>query len=73
MAAMMQSLGIDQMSREERWQLVEELFQSLLDDPKEFLSSEQRDELEECLNDYRRNPGAGAPWKDVMDRIDHSE
>lgn len=73
MSASMKSLGIDQWSREDRWQLVEEICQSLFDRPEEFLSPDDLDELKECIADYRKNPGAGTPWRTVMDRIDAGE
>lgn len=69
MSAMMQSLGIDQLSREERWQLVEEICQSLFNDPGDFLSPDQMEELKECLEDDRRNPDEGSPWREVMARL----
>ncbi|HET6424573.1 MAG TPA: addiction module protein [Planctomycetaceae bacterium] len=70
MAASMKSLGIDQWSREEQWQLFSELFDTLYTDPTEFLTPAQQDELKECLEDHRRNPNEGQPWREVMAELE---
>lgn len=73
MAASMKSLGIDQWSREEQWQLFSELFDTLYTDPKEFLAPDQYDELKACLEDQRLNPNEGQPWREVIAELEAEE
>lgn len=67
MTARMKSLGIDQLSRDERIELVHEICQSLEDDnADDALTDEQRREVERRLSVHAANPQAAAPW-DVVE------
>ncbi len=66
MPVTMQSLGIDKLPPDERRRLVEEICLSLFEDPSDFLSPSQLEELKECLEDDRKNPDEGTPWREVL-------
>lgn len=65
MAASMRSLGIDQWSREERLQLLDELLQSLDHFPAQMLTPALMQEIRECIEDDNRDPDGGTPWEEV--------
>jgi len=55
---------------EERLRLVEALWDSLAKESGAIpLTDAQRRELDRRLEDYRRDPDAGAPWQEVRQRI----
>ncbi|MBM4310247.1 MAG: addiction module protein [Deltaproteobacteria bacterium] len=54
----------------ERIQLVEDIWDTIAECPDEIrLSDEQKAELDRRLDAYHRNPGEGAPWAVVRERI----
>ena len=54
----------------ERAELAVALWDSLPDDsPEPPLTEAQRAELGRRVDAYRRDPGAGAPWAEVRERI----
>lgn len=58
------------MSVSERIQLVEDIWDSLVDAPEKIsLTEAQKTELDKRLDDYRRNPEAGSPWEIVRELI----
>ena len=62
----LQTLGIDQLSRDERLELVQEIWDSIAaEDGTMPLSQAQRDELDRRLAAHRANPSAAIPWEDV--------
>lgn len=61
-----QTLGIDQLSRNERLELVQEIWDSIAaEDGTIPLSQAQREELDRRLVAYRANPDAAMDWEDV--------
>ena len=54
----------------ERIQLVEDLWDSIAEDSRDFqLTGAQREELDRRLDDFDSNPAAGAPWEEVKSTI----
>ncbi|MFN0016904.1 MAG: addiction module protein [Pirellulaceae bacterium] len=61
---------IRKLSAAQRILLVEEIWDSLLEDSTEFpLSLEQREELDRRLEDCERNPNDCEPWEEVRKRL----
>ncbi|MEB3173716.1 MAG: addiction module protein [Cyanobacteriota bacterium] len=61
---------ISQLSINERIQLAEDLWDSILDrQDKITLSDTQKQELERRLENYQHNPTAGSNWEDVKQRL----
>ena len=59
-----------ELSVEERLDLVEAIWDSLVEFPEAIpLTDEQRRILDERLEDLRQNPDAGSPWPEVKARI----
>lgn len=62
--------GLLALSIPERIALVEDLWDSIAAVPDAvLLTREQRKELDRRLEAYRKNPNAGAPWREVRKRI----
>ena len=58
------------LSVSERIQLVEDIWDSIEKVPESIhLSDEQKVELDRRLDDYHADPGKGAPWDLVCERI----
>jgi putative addiction module component (TIGR02574 family) len=54
----------------ERIQLVEDIWDTIIELPQEVpLTDEQKIELDRRLDAYHQNPGEGSPWSEVRDRI----
>ena len=54
----------------ERIRIVEAIWDSIADTPEALeLSDEQKTELDRRLEEFERNPDAGAPWLEVRERI----
>ncbi|MFN5513171.1 MAG: addiction module protein [Cyanobacteriota bacterium] len=63
-------LEISQLSINERIQLAEDLWDSILDrQDKITLSDTQKQELERRLENYQHDPTAGSSWEDVKQRL----
>lgn len=61
-----QALGIDKLSRDERLELVQEIWDSIaVEDDTIPLSQAQRQELDRRLAAHRANPNAAIDWEDV--------
>ncbi len=62
----LQTLGIDQLSRDERLELVQEIWDSIAEEDSNVpLSDSQRLELDRRLVAHRANPGAAVDWEQV--------
>ncbi|MCO5062094.1 MAG: addiction module protein [Kiritimatiellae bacterium] len=58
------------MSVPERIQLVEDIWDSIVEVPEQVeLTPAQKAELDRRLEAYHRNPGEGTPWDIVKERI----
>ncbi len=58
------------LSVEERINLVGDIWDSIAAVPEQVkISPEVRELLEKRLNDHRKNPKTGSPWKEVKARI----
>lgn len=54
----------------ERLQLLEAIWDSLIELPEAIpVSAELRDELEQRLQNYYRDPSSARPWSDVREEI----
>jgi putative addiction module component (TIGR02574 family) len=70
MPTMMEALGLDRLSLDERLRLVEELCESIATIPEAVsLSEAQKSDLQRRLDAYRDNPKAGSPWEEVKARL----
>ena len=69
-----QTVDIDKLSADERLALIEELWESLRDDPSNVpLTGAQEAELHRRLDDLEADVAVGAPlgipWNEILDRI----
>ncbi|HEX7230715.1 MAG TPA: addiction module protein [Candidatus Binatia bacterium] len=63
-------LNIDDLNPEERLRMIEELWDSLSEQPGSVpLTDEQRQELDRRLDDLERSGPKGIPWEDVLEHI----
>ena len=63
-------VNLDDLTAAERLQLIEELWDSLSDDPSAIpLTDAQIAELERRLAEYRRDGDPGQPWRKVLDAL----
>lgn len=70
MPVSMKSLGIDQLSVNDRMLLLDEIWDSIVEDPSAVpVTPEQRADLEARLEAVRDNPKAGATWEEVKARL----
>ena len=70
MSPTMQSLGIDQLSIEQRLSLVEEIWDSLGSQADELpLSDAQGQDLARRIAAYEADPKAGSTWEEVKARL----
>jgi putative addiction module component (TIGR02574 family) len=66
MATTLHSLGLDQLSRDDRLALVQELWDSIAADvPPSLLTDSQRVELERRADADDADPDGGIPWEEV--------
>ena len=64
------AVNIDRLTVEERLELLEQLWDSLVDTPERIpLTDAQREELDRRLDDFERDPSIGIPWDEVRKRI----
>jgi len=70
MSPTLKALGIDQLSVAERILLVEEIWDSIAEEPEQPpLTEAQRQDLERRLAAYKANPKAGSSWEEVKARL----
>jgi putative addiction module component (TIGR02574 family) len=70
MAVTMKSLGIDQLSVDDRLLLLEEIWDSIAADPEAMpVTDAQKQDLQERLDAFQENPQAGTPWEEVKARL----
>jgi putative addiction module component (TIGR02574 family) len=70
MSATMKSLGIDQLSVDDRMLLMEEIWESIAANPDDVpVSNAQKQDLQARLAAYQDNPKAGTPWEEVKARL----
>jgi putative addiction module component (TIGR02574 family) len=63
-------VDISQLSVAERIQLAEDLWDSILDKQEELaLSEAQQQELDQRLENYKKNSTNGSSWEDVKKRL----
>jgi putative addiction module component (TIGR02574 family) len=66
----MKSLGIDQMSVDERLALLGEIWDSIAAEPDALpVTDAQKQDLQARLDAYRDNPKAGTTWEEVKERL----
>ena len=66
----MAAIDIDELSAEDRLQLLEQLWESLSSSPEAVpLTNAQREELDRRLDELDRDGPEGIPWEDVLQRI----
>ena len=63
-------LDLEKLTREEKLQLIDEIWASLDNDPEAFpLSEAQRRELDRRLDEMDRGDVAGIPWEQVLKEL----
>lgn len=60
---------VQRLSREEKWLLIDELWQELLPPPEHEPRPEIIALLESRMEEYRANPALGSPWAEVKARL----
>lgn len=72
MAVSMKSLGIDKLSRDERWKLADEIRESIEAEDENpgpsMLTDAQKQELERRIAEDDADPDGGIPWEIVKQR-----
>lgn len=64
------ALNISDLTPEERLRLIEELWDSLTEDPEAVpLTNAQREELDRRLDDLEQSGPVGIPWDEVLQQI----
>lgn len=64
------AVDIEKLDAEEKLRLIEELWESLNDDPSQVpVTSTQREELDRRLDEIDQGDDAGIPWDEVLNRI----
>jgi putative addiction module component (TIGR02574 family) len=62
-----QSLGIDRLSREDRIRLVQDIWDTIKDEPTTTtFTDEQRRELERRVAKHKANPDDVLPWEQIL-------
>ena len=61
--------AVQRLSPDEKWQLIDELWQELLPRPDSEPQPEILALLEDRLAEYRNNPAMAAPWAEVKARL----
>lgn len=70
MPPLMTSLGIDRLSLDDRFLLLEELWDSIAANPDDVpLTDAQAADLQRRLDAFSDDPKAGSPWEEVRDRL----
>ena len=65
MSALLTSLGIDRLSRDEKLTLVQELWDDIASSPGTFLTDAQKHELDRRAAEEEATPDDGIPWEQV--------
>ena len=64
------AVSFDNLTAEERLELLERLWDSLVDTPERIpLTDAQKEELDRRLDDFERDRSIGIPWDEVRQRI----
>ena len=64
------AIDIEKLDAEEKLRLIEELWDSLNDDPSQVpLTGAQREELDRRLDEIEQGDDAGIPWDEILSRI----
>jgi putative addiction module component (TIGR02574 family) len=64
------AINVGDLSPEERLRMIEELWDSLSDQPESVpLTDAQRQELDRRLDDLERSGPKGIPWEEVLEQI----
>lgn len=64
------SIDLDALTPEERLRLIEEVWDSLCENPEDVpLTDAQREELDRRLDELERDGAQGIPWQDVLEQI----
>jgi putative addiction module component (TIGR02574 family) len=69
MSRMMQDLGIDRLSAEDRVRLIGEIWDSLSPDDQLEIAESRREELDRRIAAADADPSAGLPWEEVRARL----
>ena len=70
MAISMKDLGIDQLTPEDRLNLVHEIWESLSAESDPFpLTESQQSDLQRRLAEYEHDPKRGSTWEEVKARL----
>lgn len=69
MSKSLQELGIDLLSREERLELLGEIWDSLTPEVDDEIPESHREELDRRIALADANPQAGKPWQEVKARL----
>ncbi|HEX7075602.1 MAG TPA: addiction module protein [Hyphomicrobiaceae bacterium] len=64
------AIDIEKLDAEQKLRLIEELWDSLNDDPSQVpLTQAHREELDRRLDEIEEGDDAGIPWDEVLSRI----
>jgi len=70
MVPSLESLGIDKLSVEEKYELIDAIFDSIDGDDSDFeLTAEQKRELDQRRAEHEADPTSGIPWEEVEARL----
>ena len=69
MSPVLQKLGIDRMSNDERLNVIGEIWESLAPIDQMEIPEGHREELDRRLDAADADPGAGRPWEEVRARL----
>lgn len=69
MSPTIQSLGIDQLSNEEKIRLIGEIWDSIAQSKELVIPEHHREELERRIAAAKANPGVGQSWEEVEAEI----
>jgi putative addiction module component (TIGR02574 family) len=69
MAVLMKRFGLDELSPEDRLELVDELLASVTSPSQPLLTDVHKDDLRRRLEANKDNPKAGSPWEVVRARL----
>lgn len=70
MSTLLQSLGIDNLSMDQRLQLLDEIWDSIAAESDDIpLTDAQKADLQRRLDAYHADPRAGSSWEEVKARL----